>query len=305
MYREKSQAEAVAIRDGRFVAVGNYKEIAAFIGPRTKKIDAGGKLMLPGFNDAHVHFAAVGNKFSSIDLRRMKSADDVAEIFSRYSKVLPTNRWILGSGWDASLKGNALSRKVIDPLTPNNPVLVYSADGKWAFANGVALELAQVAESTIGEQIERDANGEPTGFVTGSALRRINSIIPANHTKNWPEILETASNYAASLGVTSVQDMHSDDMTDVYRRLQRQGKLKTRVYDCLPPSSIPTLIANGVEAAAGDAMVRTGCIKHFSEGEESEVADLRQKISAADKAGLQVMIHAIGSQANRIVLDAF
>ncbi len=308
MSRERPRAEAVAIKGNKFVAVGTNKEILAFAGPKTKKIDAGGKLVLPGFNDAHVHFAAIGNKFSTIDLKTAKTPGEIAQRLAYYVRFLPKGRWILGGGWD--LTGSVPNRKIVDPVTADNPVFVYSSDGKAAFANGAALSKARITKLTRDPPngvIVRDDESEPTGILKGSAFRLVSSIVPTDHTRNWPEIIETASNYAASLGVTSVQDMHSDELADVYRQLEREGKLKTRVYDCSPISAWKRLAASGIKAASGDAMVRTGCVKYFSDGNEdgAEILQLQRDIAAADKAGLQVMIHAIGSRANGIVLDAF
>ncbi len=211
----------------------------------------------------------------------------------------------MGGGWNGA---NLPSRQAVDPITPDNPVFVYSSDGKAAFANSLALSEAKITKFTRDPGdgvIEREANGEPTGILRGSALKLVAAVVPVDHTRNWPEILETASNYAASLGVTSVQDMHSDELGDVYRQLERERKLKTRVYDCSPISAWQRLAAKGVKAAAGDAMVRTGCVKAFSDGDEADASQLKRDIVAADKAGLQVMAHAIGSKANGIVLDAF
>jgi predicted amidohydrolase YtcJ len=123
--------------------------------------------------------------------------------------------------------------------------------------------------------------------------------------KNLPEVLETASNYAASLGVTSVQDTHSDDLDDDLRLLLRQGKLKTRVYDCVTLSDWQKLAARGVKAATGNVMVRNGCVKFFAEDESEGLAQLDRDVTGADKAGLQIAIHAIGARPNELVLKIF
>ncbi len=297
------RAEAVAVLGGKIVAVGRNDEIRKLAGERTQIIDAKGRLVLPGFNDSHVHFAAIGNKFSSLDVRGMTSAEAVVAKVAEYTRFLPKRRWILGSGFtDEFLKAESHRlHELIGPITPDNPVLLYSADGKWAFANSLALAHVR---GRVSSQTS-DNGSESDGIISGMTMRQVAAAAPSDHLRNWPEILETASNYAASFGVTSVQDMHSDELADVYRQLDRAGKLKTRVYDCSPMSAWPKLAKLGIKAATGDAMVRTGCVKYFSEGDEAELPQLRRDIAAADKAGLQVMIHAIGPRANRIVLDAF
>jgi predicted amidohydrolase YtcJ len=304
------RAEAIAISGGEIIAVGSTKSIRAMAGESTKIIDAGGRLVIPGFNDAHVHFAAIGNIFSSLDLRELKNPKEFTEKFERYTRFLPKGRWILGSGWDnrSWVPNDPPTRGLIDEVTPENPVFVYSVDANSAFANGRALEIAGIDKDTkepFGGVIFRDPTDEPTGVLRGSAIAMVANRVPQNHMKNWPEVLETASNYAASLGVTSVQDTHSDDLDDDLRLLLRQGKLKTRVYDCATLSDWQKLAARGIKAATGNVMVRSGCVKFFAEDESEGVAQLGRDVAGADKAGLQVAIHAIGARPNELVLNVF
>lgn len=310
MAARNPKAEAIAVSGGKIIAVGSSRIVARHAGPNTKTIDARGRLVLPGFNDAHVHFTAIGNTFSSVNLREVKTPQEMLERLAHYVKFLPKGRWILGGGWNNEnwTPNNIPSKELIDRVTPDHPVFVYHADPEIALANSRALGLARVTKLTKdppGGVIARDASGEPTGVLRGSAVGLVSSVVPRSHANNWPEIAETASNHAASLGVTSVQDMHSDDLADVYRELARQGKLKTRIYDCAPTSAWAKLAAGGRKAASGDEMVRNGCLKSFSEGDDEDIPRLRRDIAAADKAGLQVMIHAIGNRANEIVLDIF
>lgn len=291
---ERSRAEAMAVRGSRIVAVGTNKRVRRMIGPATKVLDARGRLVLPGFNDSHVHFIGIGNSFSSIDLRYATSLDDAANRIARYAQFLPKGRWILGGGWN----NIAWDRRRIDEITPDNPVFVYSTDAKSAFANSRAFQLAKLKENRA--DIDRNPQGEPTGVVHDDALALINAARPANHTRNFFEVAETATNYAASLGVTSVQDMHFDDQRATYLELERRGKLKTRIYDCIGLTDRKKL-----ETSTDDAMVRGGCLKGFSDGDEDAAPALFREIAEADKAGRQVMIHAIGNSAIDIVLDAF
>lgn len=288
MDKEDPRAEAVAVKDGRISAVGTSDDIRKLAGKDTKVIDASGRLLLPGFNDAHAHFMAIGNLFSSLDLGQAKTQDDVIAKLRHFARFLPKGRWILGSKLDPSI---ALDRSKVDAATPNNPVFVYHTDPNSALANRIALELGQISSET--------------GVVEGAAMRVIASKRPANHARDWPAIAEAASNYAASFGITSVTDTHSDDMAAVYRELSRAGKLKTRIYDCVSLSNWAKLATLGARAAEGDAMVRTGCVKGFYDPEDPETASLAKDISGADFAGLQVLVHAIGKEANAAVLAAF
>jgi predicted amidohydrolase YtcJ len=301
MRSEGSTAGAIAVAGTRIVAVGDNAAIKKRIGPATEVIDARGRLVLPGFNDAHVHFMGIGNSFSSLNLRDANDPQSIIDRIERYVRVLPKGRWILGGGWnDASWK--LPERHSIDAMTSANPVFLYNADASSAFANRLAFQLAGLKDSR--PDVDRDVNGEPNGIVRGDAMLRIAAAVPVNQTRNWIEVAETATNYAASLGVTSVQDMHSDDSRGVLRDLERTGKLKTRVYDCVPLQDAKKLLKSNF-LRDNTSMVRDGCLKGFSDGDASAAAKLESEIIAADKAGLQVMIHAIGNSANSIVLDAF
>lgn len=307
---KQPRAEAIAISGGKIIAVGSTKTIRGLTGKETKVIDAGGKLVLPGFNDAHVHFAAIGNTFSSIPLKDLRSPREFSERLAYYARFLPKGRWILGSGWDnrSWVPNDPLRLEMANAVTPVNPLFVYNWDATAAFANSRALELAGITKESKdppGGTIIRDAAGEPTGVLRGTAMRLVGRLVPANHMRDLPAIIETASNYAASLGVTSVTDVHSDDLSAVLRELDRQGKLKTRVYDCVPLDQWTRLEQAGVKAATGDAMVRSGCLKYYVEEDDVDIEKLESDITAADRAGLQVAIHAIGPRPNEIVLNAF
>ena len=288
MQSKDSIAEAFAISGDRISSVGTNELIRKLVGPSTRVIDAKGQLVIPGFNDAHVHFMGIGNSFSSMDLSDAKSSADVEVRIAHYVRFLPKGRWILGRAWNDSTPPD---KAAVDKRTPDNPVFIYHADGQSAFANRVAFRLAGVKD-------------ESNGLVRGDALARVAHAVPANHTRNWIEIAETATNYAASLGVTSVQDMQSDDPREIYRELLRRGKLKTRVYDCIALSDWKRLTV-AAALAGNDSMVRGGCLKGFSDGDQGAASKLSEEAIAADRAGLQIVVHAIGNSANRIVLDVF
>ena len=301
MTSSDSIAEAFAVSGNRIIAIGTNKLIRTLIGPSTRVIDAQGRLVLPGFNDAHVHFMAIGNSFSSIDLRYVTTAPEMAQRISRYVRFLPKGRWILGGHF--KIENSQLpDRKALDAISPDNPIFLYSSDSMTALANSQAFKRASLKDDL--PDVDRDTSGAPTGIVRGVALQKIAAAIPADHIRNWIEVAETATNYAASLGVTSVQDMHSDDSRAIYRELQRQGRLKTRVYDCLPLRDWKKLMDSRLRNER-DAMVTDGCLKGFSDGDDDAKAVLLRDVAAADAVKLQIMIHAIGRDANRIVLDVF
>ncbi|MFL6469011.1 MAG: amidohydrolase [Pyrinomonadaceae bacterium] len=310
MASSPSRAEAIAVSDGKITAIGTSKAIRELADENTRVIDAGGKLVLPGFNDAHVHFGAIGNTFSSVKLDDVRSPAEFAARIASVAQFIPKGRWILGSGWDNTrwVPNDLPTKALVDELTPDNPVFVYNMDGKAVFVNSATLKLAAIDKSVKeppGGLVHRDPSGEPSGVFRGNAVALISKFVPINHTRNWVEIILSASKYAASLGVTSVQDTHSDDLSVPLRELSLSGKLKTRVYDCITLSDWQKLAAKGVKAASGDAMVRAGCVKFFAEDDTKEIAELDQDIAGADKARLQVAIHAIGPRPNEIVLSSF
>ncbi len=291
MAAKQPKAEAIAVTGNKIAAVGTNAEIRKLVGERTRIIDAGGRLVLSGFNDSHVHFIGVGNLFSTLDLRDIKTADELSRRIAHYIKFLPKGRWILGSGG-----GNDLWKQIdgqkLDELTPDNPVFLYNADTRSAISNSAAIKAANLKNTK-------------SGIVTGSQFERVRQAVPADHSKRWAEIAETASNYAAPFGITSVQDTDSDDHAELYRELARQGKLKVRIYDCHGLPNWKKYADAGLKAATDDAMVRTGCLKGTADVDDKGKAALQRDVTAADKAGMQVLLHAIGPNANKTALDVF
>lgn len=307
---KQPKAEAIAISGNKISAVGTNKQIRALTGKETKTIDAAGKLVLPGFNDSHVHFLAIGNQFFSINLRDAKTPQEVVEKIKFYAQFLPKDHWILGGFWDnENWKPNdAPTKELIDAAAPDNPVFLYNKNPQIALVNSKALQIAGFDKKTKEIRngvIERDGAGEATGILRGEAVRFMKAFTPNPANKQVSAAAETATNYAAYFGITSVQDVHSDDNIEIFRELEKQGKLKTRVYDCVTLPNWKKLAESGIKRAGGDAMLRRGCLKHFSDGDFEVIPDLLKMMIPADKADLQITIHAIGSNANQVVLNAF
>ncbi|MGI8812189.1 MAG: amidohydrolase [Pyrinomonadaceae bacterium] len=326
-------ARSIAVVGDRIVAVGTDAEIKSYIGSGTKVIDAGGKLVLPGFNDAHVHFLETGAQLSSVDLRDAKTPAEFVRRIKDFAAKQPKGRWILGGQWDhENWKPNDLPTAVmIDAVTPDNPVFVNRLDGHMALANSLAMKLAGVKRDTpevAGGLIVRDTAGEPAGVFKDAAMGYIEKAIPDASFEQKLEFAQAASEHAASLGVTSVQDMSAGTDIGVYQELLRQGKLKTRIYGCSPLADFKRWANTGLHYAFGDAMLRVGCLKGFADGSlgsttawffdpyldaptttglpRAEVTGaMKQNIVDADKAGLQVYIHAIGDRANATILDFY
>jgi predicted amidohydrolase YtcJ len=293
MDQELPLADSIAISGGRIVAVGKSKDIRLLSGPNTRIIEARGQLVLPGFNDAHVHFTGVGNFFSHLNSRDISNSEELSEKIARFARFLPKGRFIIGGSLDLSRwKGPAISQKELDAVSPEHPLIIYFADPKSALVNTAALKKAGLQP-------------DETPVVTGSRLALIQNVIPRDHGSNWAEITEAASNYAASLGVTSVQDVHSDNLLSTYQTMAKAGRLKVRIYECVGMSDWKRNPSIAPKAASGDAMVRGGCIKGMADGSEDELGELAADITRADRAGHQVTIHAIGRRANANTVNAF
>lgn len=335
MNKAQPRAEAVAVKGDRIVAVGSNAEVRSLGGPNTRLVDAKGRTVLPGFNDAHVHWLTGGFSITNVDLRPAKSPEEFSRIIGDFAKTLPKGRWILEGSWDhENWPGTPLpTKQMIDAKAPDNPVFVNRLDGHMGLANSVALKLAGITKETKdvpGGLIVRDANGEPTGVLKDAAMGLVEKVIPPPSWDEKMAAVRAATEYAASVGITSVQDMSAGDDVGLYQYLHERGELKTRIYAVRSVMSWETLAKTGVRAGFGDAWLRIGGLKGFSDGSlgsstalffepYSDAPETRgllfdqmlpegamlKRVMPADQAGLQVMIHAIGDRANAIILDLF
>src|SRR5215213_1316177 len=336
----KPSAEAVAVHGNRITHVGTSAEVRALAGPKTRVIDAKGALVLPGFNDAHVHFLSGGFQLSSVDLRDAATPQEFAERIRRFSEKLPKGRWITGGDWDherwPNVNGAAPlpTKELIDAFTPDRAVFVNRLDGHMALANSHALKLAGVTRDTHdppGGQIVRDPKtGEPTGVLKDAAMSFVWKVAPAPSPEEKLEAARAATAHAAEHGVTSVQDMSAGDDVGVYQTLLERGELKTRVYAVSPLPDWERLKRVGIRRAFGSDMLRVGGLKGFSDGSLGSTTALffepyldapdssglpgeemfpegamLGRVKSADAAGLQVMIHAIGDKANDSILSIY
>ncbi len=336
MDSRQPSAQAVAILGNRIVAVGPDKDIKKLAGNNTRIIDAKKQLVLPGFNDSHVHFLSGGFQLSSVDLRDANSPQEFAERIRSFAEQLPTGRWITGGDWDHERwpKTDLPTRELIDRFTPNTPVFVSRLDGHMALANSLALRLAGVTRQTLdppgGLIVRNPQTGEPTGILKDAAQSFVWKVIPEKSFEEKLAAARAATNHAASLGVTSVQDMSAGNDVGVYQTLLNRGELKTRIYAVAPLPAWERVARTGVRAHFGSDMLRIGGLKGFADGSLGSTTALfyepyrdapgtsgipsdemfpegkmLQRVREADQAGLQIMIHAIGDRANDLILSIF
>ncbi len=330
------QAEAVACFEGRIAAAGTAAEIRAWAGPKTTVIDLGGKLVTPGFNDAHVHFYSGGANLSRVQLRDAKSEDEFRERIRRFAATLPKGRWILGGDWDHEnwSPSRLPTRRLIDEAAGDHPVFVNRLDGHMALANTLALELAGITRNTPdppGGTIVRDPSGEPAGVLKDAAQAAVENVMPAPSEEEIATAIRAAMRYAAENGVTSVQDVSAAaPYLRVYQRLLQRGELTVRISGHQPLASWHRLASVGILANFGGPMLHIGGLKAFADGslgsatalffepytddpstsglagdEMIPESKMLGQIVGADRAGLQIAVHAIGDRANHLVLDFF
>jgi predicted amidohydrolase YtcJ len=335
------EAQAIAWRGDRILAVGSDDEVTALAGPRTRVLDAHGGTVAPGFVDSHLHFVSSGATLTQVQLRDVKSREEFAARVAAYARTLPRGAWVLGGDWDHThWNGELPTRAWIDGVTPDVPVFVSRLDGHMALANGAAMRAAGITRDTPevpGGTIVRDASGEPTGIFKDNALSLVERAIPPMSNEVADHALEAAMSYVAAQGVTSVQSMGTSwDDQATYRRAHDAGRLRTRIYAVMPLDTWERLRDEVAAHGRGDAWLRIGGLKGFADGslgshtawmlapftDGGGVAagggagadrglsvtppeTLYQRVAGADAAGLQVMIHAIGDRANRTVLDVY
>jgi predicted amidohydrolase YtcJ len=287
---------------------------------------------VPGFNDAHVHLISGAEQIVGVDLRPAKDAVDLARRLQQHAARLPKGRWITGGYWDhEAWPGKALpTRAQIDAATPDHPVFVQRLDGHMALANTLALKLAGVtsaSQAPEGGTIVRDATGAPAGVFKDNAMDLVSRAIPPDTAEQTLAKAAAALKHAASLGVTTIQDMTASAAElRAYQTLRSRGELSARIYS-IQNHGIAGLKEAGIATGFGDDWLRIGGIKLFADGSmgagtaaffEPYADDpatsglllqspgrLEELALDADAAGFQLIIHAIGDRANAIVLDIF
>jgi predicted amidohydrolase YtcJ len=329
------QAEALAIHGSRIIAVGSDADIAKWIGPGTKQIDAQGKSVLPGFIDAHVHFTSGGGEISGVHLRDAATPQEFARRIGEHAKKLPKGEWMLGGTWDHELWGGTPlpSHDWVDALTPDTPVFVTRYDGHMAMANAIALRLAGITRDTKhppGGTIVRDKDGNPTGLMKDAAMDLVYRAMPPTSEEKLLRMARAGMDEARRFGVTSIHDISSTEDVRAYQVLAARGELTLRIYCITPLPQWEAPATAGLRAAFGNDWIHLGALKGFADGSlgsttalfEQPFTDAPQTSGlpnammlpernmlkmalGADKAGLQIAVHAIGDKANRIMLDVY
>jgi len=326
--------EAIAVRGDRIQAVGKNGDIEKLKGPQTQVIDLGGHFVMPGFNDAHLHLADAGLQKLNVDLTGVRTLDEFRQRVLAKVETAKPGEWILGGGWDETMWAvKALpSRWDLDEVSGGHPVILDRVDGHLAVANTRALRLASItiaSRDPQGGQIDRDANGQPTGILRDTAQGAVRTVIPQPTHEARRHGIEVALADLAEQGVTSAQDYSPDWQNfQIYEELEKDGKLTTRISEWLPfDDSIEELQKKRDSHPQSDLMLHTGMLKGFMDGSlgghtaallepyaddpnnsglpRYETAKLNDMARERVLAGFQLGFHAIGDKGVQMALDAF
>jgi predicted amidohydrolase YtcJ len=329
-----SIAEAVAVDGERIVAVGNSGELRNKY-QAIKEIDLRGKLVTPGFNDAHVHFFRGAMSLLTVNLFDSKTVDEAKRRVAAKVKETRAGEWIIGRGWDHTLWGGKFpTRQDLDQIAPNNPVFLVRVDGHVGWANSAALRLAKIDKTTKnpeGGEIERDANGEATGILKETSQDLVSSLIPQPTEEQRIKGMELALKMAREYGITSVQDNSGYETTKLYREFLKQNKLTVRVAEWQDfEDSVAEIKRQRAEFDSfkdDKNRLKLTALKGYVDGtlgsktasmlapftdDDKNVGimrrppeELTRMIVERDAAGFQIALHAIGDKANRMALDGF
>jgi predicted amidohydrolase YtcJ len=335
----RPRAEAVAISGDRIAGVGSVDEIAPQIGPQTRVVDLRGRLLLPGFQDAHIHPLHAGMDLMQCDVREADGRDAVLDTIRAYADEHPGNDWVIGSGWYmGDFPGGTPRREDLDRVLPDRPGFLPNRDGHSAWVNSRALELAGIDRETpdpADGRIERDPDGSPAGTLHEGAVDLVERLLPVPGPDEWLAAFELAQAYLHSLGITAWQDaiVTPEDLA-VYRRAADAGLLTARVEAALwwersqGSEQVDELVARS--AAGSHGRLRANSVKIMLDGvletftgamidpyldrdgrpttnrgiDFVDPESLPGHVARLDAAGLQVHFHAIGDRAVRTALDA-
>ena len=337
--------QAVAIANGRILAVGSDKEIRAYQGPNTTVVDLKGRLAVPGLTDSHAHFIQGGFQLLSVDLKDARSEEEFVRRVAEKARTLPPGRWMQGGDWDEEAWSSEKlpTRWLIDSVTPRTPVFISRYDGHAVLANSLALKLAGVTKNTPdppGGVIVRDPkSGEPTGVLKDEAQDLVAQVIPRPSRAEMEEALRAALKEAARVGLTSIHDItvgpeawngNFTGEIELLRRAELEGWLTCRIYAITPIANWKNLEQAGISHDMGSDFLEMGAVKAFADGSlgsrtawmfkpydddpsnsglpmpiMAPPAKLEEIARQADKAGIQICAHAIGDRAISSLLDIY
>ncbi|MFF5303990.1 amidohydrolase [Streptomyces sp. NPDC013161] len=340
---EGRTATAVAVTGDRITAVG-HAEVHELAGPRTQVVDLAGRLLLPGFQDAHVHPVPAGLELTQCDLTRAKTAEDTIAAVRAYADAHPEREWITGGGWSMeAFEGGTPTKELLDSVVPDRPVYLPNRDHHGAWVNSRALQLAGITRDMadpVDGRIERDASGEPAGTLQEGAMQLVGRLTPPATQADRLAALLHAQRHLHALGITAWQDalvgefLGMDDPSDAYLAAARDGSLTARVVGALwwdrerGAEQIPELVElrarlshgrfsassvklmldgvaeTGTAALLDPYLDKCGCATANRGTSFIDPDQLPKYVTELDALGFQCHFHALGDRAVRDALDA-
>ncbi|MGP5607212.1 amidohydrolase [Arthrobacter rhombi] len=326
------RATGLLARGEHIVALGTPQELRAQATGPVGTIDLGGATVIPGLTDAHIHTANYARELGAVDLRGAGSLAGALERICAHARALPDGAWIFGGRWDFNTWEVPVppDQAALDSVTGSHPAALPSIDGHTVWANSAALAIAGIDATTpdpIGGEIVRTADGEPTGILREAAHAQLSGIMHGDAAGDLESQLASAQERLLAAGLTGVHDFDGDECRTAYEALRARGDLRLRVHQSIPATSLQRAIDTGMASGDGDAWLRTGPVKLFSDGalgshsshmgspfpgdeantgvEVTPYRDLLALVRRAAGAGIAVATHAIGDRANQLVLDAY
>ena len=327
---ENPEVRALATKDGKILALGSNEDIDKFIGPSTRVLEAGMRLVIPGFIDAHCHFSSGGHALTMLDMTEAQSVEEIQKRVAARIAELPEGEPVFGF---ASFPNPTLfkglgwpTKDILDEVSPSNPVVIRRRGGHAVWVNSVVLMKSLITKDTEvpegGEILLDPKTGEPTGILKEAA----SSLMTVRDKPEPKEDIERALKHAARLGLTSIQTGSYLEEIEIFKQLKDEGKLTLRVYAWLPAGGIDDYIEKGIKQGQGDEIVKVGFLKIFIDGTigvrsalmfepfaeepgntglaQYEEEDFYALVEKAHLNGYQIGVHAIGDKAVHWVLNA-
>jgi predicted amidohydrolase YtcJ len=324
-----TQTEALAISNGRIIASGLDPDILSLATHSSQVIDLKNRTVTPGLIDAHVHIQAMSRQLSMIDCETETLDECLLRIKDKVDET-PPDKWILGRGWNQNLWGRFGTKEDLDSLTSQHPIYLIAKSGHAAWVNSLALSIAGLADgckALVGGAIQLDSKGKPSGVLFENSMKLVSEFVPEMTIDEIMQGIHTVQDRLWTMGLTGLHDFDGSNAFIALQRLYDERQLGIRVLKNIPHSQLDHAIELGLRSGFGNDWLRIGNIKIFADGalgpqtaaminpylgkgEERgillvQVNDLAESILKASRHGIAVSIHAIGDQANRVVLDAF
>ncbi len=323
-------AEAMAIRDGRILAIGRAADIDPLVGPDSRLVDLGDRTIIPGLIDAHLHLLSFGLTLTQVDLQGATSVEEALGLVGAAMQRSKPDEWIQGTGWDRNLFGRLPTRHELDRVAPDNPVLLASKDLHALWVNSRALEMAGIGPESEdppdGEIVRDPTNGLPAGVLREGARAPLFRAVPAPSDVQCETAVAAALRIAASKGLTGLQSFEDTATFRALQGLRSRRQLNVRVCCHIWKDGLDPAIELGLRTGFGDEWLRLGHLKLFLDGAlGSQTALMLEPYSGSEYTGIQTMsreefhslvlkaaeagiataVHAIGDAANRFALDVY